>query len=135
VSWARRALTVRLRRAPLPTALLICCLALAACGGSTEGNDQAAAEVGPGIGDSPPLRTFTCTDWNRANGEMRLATIEQIRNFAGGPVTGEGVRARGAVLEDDQAYQLFDRACEPDFASGFLLVKLNTHAAGFAGGP
>jgi hypothetical protein len=119
----------------LAAALLACCLALAACGGSTEGGEGAAADVGPGIGDTAPLRTFTCRDWNRADSELRLATIEQIRNFAGGPVTGEDVRARGAVLDDEQAYGLFDRACEPDFASGFLLVKLYTHAAGFAGGP
>jgi hypothetical protein len=116
-------------------ALLVCCLAASACGGSSGGNEQAASEVGPGIGDTPPLRVFTCKDWNRASSEIRLATIEQIRNFAGGPVTGEQVRGTGAVLEDEQAYQLFDRACEPEFASGFLLVKLYTHAAGFAGGP
>ena len=44
---------------------------------------------------------------------------------------GEGVSGRGTVLEDEQAYRLFNGRCER--FPGFLLYKLYSHAAAFAG--
>jgi hypothetical protein len=79
------------------------------------------------------LGKLRCADWNQAGLDSRTAMVEELRAFAGGPVTGAGVQGRGAVLDDEQAYDLFEGRCRPEFAEGFLLVKLYTHAAGFAG--
>jgi hypothetical protein len=37
------------------------------------------------------------------------------------------------VLEEEQAYDLFQAYCKQPFARGFLLYKLYGRAAGFAG--
>lgn len=41
----------------------------------------------------------------------------------------------GSVLDDKQAYDLFDNYCKNDFARGFKLYKLYERAAAFAGHP
>jgi hypothetical protein len=72
-----------------------------------------------------------CSDWRRASVAARRGTVREIRDFAGGPVgTPSG---RGAVLEDWQAYSLFERTCSRDYASQFKLYKLYTRAAAFRG--
>ena len=62
----------------------------------------------------------------------RREIVGSLRAFLGGPVIGEGVSGRGTVLEDEQAYRLFNGRCER--FPGFLLYKLYSHAAAFAGG-
>lgn len=86
--------------------------------------------------DSPyispdPLGLMNCEDWNAAYGARRDAILNGIRAFAGGQVTGEGVRAHGATLDDSTAARNFDAWCSRSYAEGFLLVKLYTHAAAF----
>jgi hypothetical protein len=106
-------------------------LILASCGGSEV--EQPA--IGGGSSEIPPgsLGKLVCEDWNRGDLDMRTAIVEELRGFAGGPVVGQGVEGTGPVLEDEQAYELFERRCEDSFAEDFLLYKLYTHAAGFAG--
>lgn len=107
-------------------------LALAACGGE----EVAPPAVGGGSSPIQPgsLGKLKCEDWTRAELDTRSAIVEDLRAFSGGPVTGEGVQGTGPVLEDEQAYELFENRCEGSYAEDFLLYKLYTHAAGFAGG-
>jgi hypothetical protein len=115
-------------------AALACALGtLAACGGSSAQNQQAVQNLGPGIGSS--IRTADCADWRAATTPERLATVGQLRDFFGGPVsTGQsGPEAPGPVLDDQRAYELLDGYCQASFASAFKLYKLYGRAAAFAG--
>ena len=91
---------------------------------------QAALDAGPRIG--APTQLVKCADWSDADVRERYGTIAALREFAGGR-TGSPA-GRGATLEDDQAYELFDRWCEQSYARGFKLYKLYTRAAAFGGG-
>jgi hypothetical protein len=93
-------------------------------------DDQPVAGVG--FEREQPARQLRCSDWQEANPSGRREIIGSLREFLGGPVLGEGVSGRGTVLEDDQAYRLFNGRCER--FPGFLLYKLYSHAAAFAGG-
>jgi len=119
------------RIAPL-AATLAALSVLAGCGGGP--NTQPQAQAGPNVG--APINLADCTDWNRANTEQRLGTIQELKSFAGGPVVGTSGGApsgTGAVLEDKQAYDLFNSYCKESFARGFKLYKLYERAAAFAG--
>jgi hypothetical protein len=102
--------------------------ALAGCGGSTssEGSD-----IGGGTSLAAPINLADCTDWQQASVDERLGTIEQIREFVGGPVAG--AKGRGVALDDEEAYDLFENYCENEFARGFKLYKLYSRAAAFSG--
>ena len=105
---------------------------VAGCGGGP--NTQPQVQAGPNVG--APINLADCTDWNRATVEQRLGTIQQLKNFAGGPVVGASGSAphgTGAVLDDKQAYDLFNSYCKPTLARGFKLYKLYERAAAFAG--
>jgi hypothetical protein len=98
--------------------------ALAGCGGDSQ-------PVQEGIGNGQALQLGDCTDWNSSSVDQRLETIAQLKNFAGGPVGN--IDARGAVLDDDDAYDLMEADCEPEYARGFKLYKLYVRAAAFSG--
>jgi hypothetical protein len=105
---------------------------IAGCGGGP--NTQPQVDVGPNVGE--PINLADCHDWNEANTEQRLGTIEQLKDFAGGPVVGNSSASpsgRGSVLDDKQAYDLFNRYCSADLARGFKLYKIYERAAAFAG--
>jgi hypothetical protein len=107
-------------------ALALACGALVAgCGGSDASNTASGA--GPRI--SAPLRLADCTDWKRADVSERLGTVGQLRDFAGGPSGSPA--GHGNVLDDKQAYKLFENWCSNSFARGFKLYKLYTRAAAF----
>ena len=113
-------------------ALLASVAVIAGCGGGT--NTQPQVDVGPNVGQ--PINLADCHDWNQANTEQRLGTIKELKGFAGGPVVGNSATApagRGSVLDDQQAYDLFNSYCKSDFARGFKLYKLYERAAAFAG--
>ena len=64
----------------------------------------------------------------------RYGTIEDLREFAGsqaGAGSPNGLQGRGATLETDKAYKLFQNWCSQDFARAFKLYKLYTRAAAF----
>jgi hypothetical protein len=122
----------RQRVAAASIALVVAAAVFAGCG-SGSGN-QPQIDVGPNVGQSIALAD--CNDWNQANTEQRLGTIGQLKNFAGGPVVGNNATSphgTGAVLDDKQAYNLFENYCKEPFARGFKLYKLYERAAGFAG--
>ncbi len=106
----------------------------AGCGGGP--NTQPELDVGPNVGQ--PIALADCNDWNQANTEQRLGTIQQLKDFAGGPVVGNNANSphgTGSVLDDKQAYNLFNNYCKESFARGFKLYHLYQRAAGFAGQP
>jgi hypothetical protein len=103
-------------------------LAIAGCGG-----DSSGSEPGSGVpGLVAPIEIADCTDWKEGSTEERLGTIRQIREFTGGPVAGDS-GATGAILDDEDAYDLFESYCANEFARGFKLYKLYGRAAAFSG--
>ena len=111
---------------------LVLAVLIEGCGGGS--GTQPQIDVGPNVGETIALAD--CNDWNQANTEQRLGTIQQLKNFAGGPVVGNNATTpsgTGAVLDDKQAYNLFANYCKEPFARGFKLYKLYERAAGFAG--
>lgn len=79
----------------------------------------------------PQINLADCRDWNEASVEEKLATVESIKNFTGGPVQGTG--GTGVVLSDDRAFDLFDATCSKPYAQYFKLYKLYGRGAAFGG--
>jgi hypothetical protein len=122
----------RRRRGAAAFCALAAAALIAGCGGGS--GTQPQIDVGPNVGQSIALAD--CNDWNQANTEQRLGTIHDLKGFAGGPVVGNNANSpsgTGAVLDDKQAYDLFDNYCKEPFARGFKLYKLYERAAAFAG--
>jgi hypothetical protein len=109
-------------------------VAVAGCGGGS--STQPQVDVGPNVGQ--PISLADCHDWNQANTEQRLGTIKQLKDFAGGPIVGNDATSpsgTGAVLDDKDAYNLFNSYCARGFSRGFKLYKLYERAAAFSGQP
>jgi hypothetical protein len=106
---------------------LACGVALATgCGDSSDSSDPGSSALG-----SPDVQTTAreadCTDWNGASVEEQQVIVESIAQFEGGAPTG----TPGRTLPDDQAFELFERACEQEYARAFKLYKLYARAAAF----
>lgn len=103
-------------------------LLTAGCGDSDDAADRDSAALG-----SPDVQTSTreadCQDWKAASVEDRQVIVASIAEFEGGGPSG----TLGATLPDDEAYDLFERACEPQYANAFKLYKIYARAAAFAG--
>ncbi|HSJ18933.1 MAG TPA: hypothetical protein VK920_12645 [Solirubrobacterales bacterium] len=102
-------------------------LLAAGCGDSDDAADRDSAALG-----SPDVQTSTreadCQDWNAASVEDRQVIVASIAEFEGGAPTGTA----GRTLPDDEAYDLFERACEPEYAGAFKLYKIYVRAAAFS---
>jgi hypothetical protein len=125
-AWLRHRSAVTIASPAIAAALIV------GCGGGS--GTQPQVDVGPNVGQ--PIALADCNDWNQANTEQRLGTIQQLKDFAGGPVVGNSATApsgTGAVLDDKQAYDLFNRYCAASFASAFKLYKIYERAAAFEG--
>jgi hypothetical protein len=120
---------------PATTLGLIAVIAFAAgCGGDSSSEPQ--VDAGPNVGQ--PINLADCDDWQQANTEQRLGTIEQLKGFAGGPIIGNNASSpsgTGPVLDDKRAYDLFEGWCSQSYARGFKLYKLYLRAAAFTGQP
>jgi hypothetical protein len=115
-------------------AALIACILIAGCGSGSSSEPQ--VDVGPNVGQ--PINLADCDDWQQANTEQRLGTIEQLKGWAGGPIIGNNASSpsgTGSVLDDKRAYDLFNGWCSESYARGFKLYKLYTRAAAFTGQP
>lgn len=112
---------------PAAALLIATVLALAACGGDTSGNESSDAGVNIGA----PINLADCSNWNDASAEERLGTIGQIQEFTGGPIAGTD--QKGTVLDEQEAYDIFENACAPGYARAFKLYKLYGRAAAFSG--
>lgn len=106
---------------------------IAGCGGSGDAGASPDQGVGPRIGQS--IRLFNCEDWRRSDAATRLAVVRQLKGIVGGTVVGgrTGAIGHGNVLEDEQAYDLFEGNCKQPYAHAFVLYKLYARAAAFAG--
>jgi hypothetical protein len=109
-----------------PALVVLLAVSLAACGESS--GDPPPSGAGPTL--AAPINLANCTDWNEASVDQRLATIDRIKEFVGGPVAG--TEASGETLDDDRAYDLFESYCAEEFARGFKLYKLYSRAAAFS---
>jgi hypothetical protein len=96
--------------------------------GSDEG-EQRPPDAGARIGE--PVRLVDCADWRAADVRERYGTVRALQEFAGG--RSGSPAGRGATLDEDEAYDLFESSCEKDFARGFKLYKLYSRAAAFRG--
>ena len=100
---------------------------VAGCGDSDDSSDPGSSALG-----SPELQTSAreadCAVWNRASVEEQQVIVESIAEFEGGGPTG----TPGRTLPEDQAFDLFQRFCEKDYASAFKLYKIYVRAAAFS---
>jgi hypothetical protein len=111
---------------------VVAAIAAAGCGDDSRQPPQGTG-VGVGLTAGPPVKLFTCQDWNDSDPQTRFSTVARIRDYTGGPVTGRGTNGQGTVLDDEQAYEFFDQYCDQRLASHFLLYRLYSRAAGFVG--
>ena len=129
---------VEVRVAAFAAALLLL-IALVGCG-SDDGGSTAERDAQPeGVVDvsgTEPVGQMvagsvaamvTCRDWEGANEEERLATIDDIRRQLAPQDSG----IRLPELTDEEAGDVFDNACETEGSGGFRLYKLYAQAAGF----
>ncbi len=118
------------RRLAVPIATMLAALALGGCGGSDSNGGRSGSnapqEAGANVGKPPSVAN--CKDWKAASPQERYGTIEDLREFAGGPVEEGG---HGATLPDDDAYKVLERWCRNYYARGFKLYKLYSRAAAF----
>jgi hypothetical protein len=109
--------------------LILCAGLLLGCGGDS---DDAADRDSAALG-SPDVQTSAreadCDDWNRASVEDRQVIVESIAEYEGGGPSG----TVGRTMSAEQAYEVFERFCERDYASAFKLYKIYVRAAAFAG--
>ena len=117
-------------RCSLPVGVLLLWIAIAGCGSSDNSRNQQEVLPGPTLGS---IRTVDCADWKKGSVVQRNNTVIALRGFAGGQVGSSAQMRRGPVLNDGQAYRLFQSYCSKYFARGFKLYKLYERAAGFAG--
>jgi hypothetical protein len=81
-----------------------------------------------------PLGQATCSDWNAEDAAGKADLEARVRMFAGG-VVNDGTEnvGYGATLSPADADLLYATSCARRYADDFLLYKLYTHAAAFAG--
>ena len=117
-----------LRRPALAALLITAAVALGACGGSDDGDDEKLT-----LPADFNLQLFNCSDWNAADEPLRRYVLGKLHTIANDQITGPSVRGRGSVLTDDEARKLFDGRCADPRARGFVLYKLYAFARGFRG--
>jgi hypothetical protein len=69
-----------------------------------------------------------CRDWNEGSPEQKLATIADVRS----QINRQDAGISTPALTDEEAQQIFDNACKPEWAQGLRLYKVYARAAGFA---
>lgn len=109
-----------------PVAATLVAATFAACGDDAQADRDVTGVGQPIAGSVAPLAQ--CRDWSAGTEEEKLATIGDIRaqlNQAGsdGPTPD---------LTDQEAYDLFERACANDYAAGFRLYKVYARGAAFS---
>ena len=127
-----------MRAAALAAALLLL-IALVGCNsdddGATAGRDAQPEGVVDVSGTEPVgqlvagsvAAMVNCSDWEGANDEERLATIDDIREQLAPQDSGIEL----PELTDEEAAEAFDNGCKIEGSGGFRLYKLYAQAAGF----
>lgn len=119
--------------------LVAAALAAAALGSGCGSDDpEPAAQAAPekakaaepvGIESAGSVAQFAdCDDWNGGTRAERFATIEEIR----GQHTPQRSKTAASPLPDERAYEIFEKACAPDYAGSLRLYKLYVKAQGFS---
>ena len=119
-------------------ALLLLSAALGGCGdddGDAAAGKAASDEVVDISGTEPVgdmlggsvAQLVNCRDWKGASEEERLATIADVRSQLAPQDSGIEL----PQLTDEEAEEVFDGSCRPEWAGGFRLYKLYAQAAGF----
>lgn len=106
----------------------VCAVILLACGEAGPAPVE-TKPIGVGqvrAGSFAPLAQ--CSDWNAGTEEEKLATVDDIQ----AQLNQAGADGPTPDLPDDEAYDLFERACAKNYAAGFRLYKLYARAAAFA---
>ena len=118
----------------LLTAALAAAALAAGCGGDPEpaadaAPDKAAAVKPVGTESAGSVAQFAdCDDWNGGTRAERMATIAEIR----GQHTPQRSKTAASPLPDERAYEIFQKACAPDYAGSLRLYKLYVKAQGFS---
>ena len=127
-----------MRAAALAVALLVL-IPLSGCGSddsaSTSGSDSQPEGVVDVSGTEPVgqmvagsvAAMVTCRDWQGADEEERLATIDDIRE----QLAPQDAGVELPELTDEEAAEVFDNSCGIESSGGFRLYKLYAQAAGF----
>ena len=102
-------------------------LVAAGCGDDEDRGDPGSSALG-----SPDVQTSAreadCADWNRASVEDRQVIVDSIAEYEGGRPSG----TVGRTMPAEQAYEVFGRFCDRDYASAFKLYKIYVRAAAFS---
>lgn len=114
-----------MRRVMLAAAL-VAAAAATGCGGD-EAAESSVEPVGKKVAGSV-AQYANCNDWNEGTREERYATIADIR----GQHTPQRSETAESPMSDDEAYEIFQKACAPDYAGSLRLYKLYVRAQGFA---
>jgi hypothetical protein len=107
--------------------LAACAVALVACGQVDTPTETKPIGVGEyRAGSYAPLAQ--CSDWNEGTEEEKLATVADIR----AQLNQAGADGPTPSLPENEAFDLFERACANDYATGFRLYKVYARAAAFS---
>ena len=122
-----------------PLAALVAAAALAGCG--EEGKPASSSTAAPDKPTTPvdvdPVgieragshaQYVNCGDWKGATRAQRFATIADIR----GQTTPQLSEDARSPLPDEDAYDVFQKACAPEWADSLRLYKLYFRVQGFA---
>jgi hypothetical protein len=118
---------VRAASPPLVLVALAGVLGLAACGGDDPDDSEPAKPVGRSSAGSV-VQFADCRDWRKGTVEERHATVDALR----GQLTAQSSKTAESALSDERAYEIFQKACSPDYAGHLRLYKLYVRAQGFA---
>jgi hypothetical protein len=106
----------------------------AGCGGD---DGPAAGAKGAGAAKAKPVgieragsvtQYADCDDWRAGSPAERRATVSELR----GQLTPQTSETAESPLADERAYEILQKACEPDYAGSLRLYKLYVRAQGFA---
>ncbi len=106
-------------------------LALAAgCGGDDEPSVAAKPKANPVGNESAGSVTqyADCDDWRAGSPAERRTTVVELRS----QLTPQTSETAESPLPDERAYEIFQKACGPDYAGSLRLYKLYVRAQGFA---
>jgi len=109
-------------------------VAIVAYGGEADEPGTSDFEVAEGVEPLGEVRAGSvaslvdCADWSGGSVERKQATVVDIREqlTSGGTIEGR------PSLSDQEAYEVFDRACAEEFTSAFRLYKVYYQANAFA---
>ena len=114
-------------------ALLVVAIGIGAVIATADGEGGPDFDVGEDVEPLGDIRAgsvaslVACDDWTAGSVERKQATVVDIREQLSGGGTIEGRPA----ISDQEAYDVFERACAEDFTGRFNLYKIYYRANAF----